>query len=378
MNKILLWLCIFLLGSCSSTDTSMKTSSLTQKKVPKSDILYTMSEESELHEGTWLQWPHHHQYGKTYRDRLDSTWGEMTKALQSSENVHIIVYDEVEKKRVLELLEKAKITLKNIDFTIIPNDDVWVRDNGPIYVRDSAGKLVIQDWGFNGWGEKEDFEDSETVPTHIATLQKRKVVNLDDVMINEGWAIEIDGNGTLMATKSSILNENRNPWMTQKQAESILKKYLWVTNFIWLDGVAGLEITDMHIDGFAKFLNENTIITMNDEDLEEWEVPKSDREILFAAKNKNGEVYDFVELPLTKNEVSTAYGKKLWYKWSYINYYIANTVVLVPNYKDPNDGIANALIQKLYPTRKIVWIDVRNLYENGGMIHCVTQQQPKE
>lgn len=356
----------------------MKTSSLTQKKVPKSDILYTMSEESELHEGTWLQWPHHHQYGKTYRDRLDSTWGEMTKALQSSENVHIIVYDEVEKKRVLGLLEKAKITLKNIDFTIIPNDDVWVRDNGPIYVRDNAGKLVIQDWGFNGWGEKEDYKDSETVPTQIATLQKRKVVNLDEVMINEGWAIEIDGNGTLMATKSSILNENRNPWMTQKQAESIFKKYLWVTNFIWLDWVAGLEITDMHIDGFARFADQNTIVTMSDESLEEWEVLESDRDLLFAAKNKNGEAYDFVELPLTKNEVSTAYGKKLGYRGSYINYYIANTVVLVPNYKDENDSIANEMIQKLYPTRKIVWIDVRNLYENGGMIHCVTQQQPKE
>lgn len=302
----------------------------------------------------------------------------MTKILQASEKVHIIVYDEVEKKRVLWLLEKAKISLKNIDLSIIPNDDFWVRDNGPIYVRDNAWKLVIQDWGFNGWGEKEWYENSETVPTKIAKLQKRKIVNLDDVMVNEGWAIEIDGNGTLMATRSAILNENRNPGMTQKQAEAIFKKYLWVTNFIWLDGVAGLEITDMHIDGFARFANKDTIVTMSDESLEEWEVPEKDREILFAATDKHWEVYDFVELPLTKNEVSTAYGKKLGYRGSYINYYITNTVVLVPNYKDSNDAVANALIQKLYPTRKIVWIDVRNLYENGGMIHCVTQQQPKE
>lgn len=134
----------------------------------------------------------------------------------------------------------------------------------------------------------------------------------------------------------------------------------------------------MHIDGFARFADQNTIVTMSDESLEEWEVPESDRDLLFAAKNKNGEAYDFVELPLTKNEVSTAYGKKLGYRGSYINYYIANTVVLVPNYKDPNDKKANDIIQKLYPTRKIVGIDVRNLYENGGMIHCVTQQQPKE
>jgi agmatine deiminase len=81
-------------------------------------------------------------------------------------------------------------------------------------------------------------------------------------------------------------------------------------------------------------------------------------------------------VPLTKNDVVTAYGKDLGYKWSYINYYIANTVVLVPIYKDPNDKAALDIIQDLYPEREVIGVDVRNLYENGGMVHCVTQQQP--
>ena len=166
-------------------------------------------------------------------------------------------------------------------------------------------------------------------------------------MINEGGAVEIDGNGTLMATKSAILNKNRNPNMTQEEAEEIFTKYLGVTNFIWLNGKAGLEM------------------------------PESDIKTLYAATNKSGIKYMFVKLPLTKNNVTTEYGKKLDYQGSYVNYYIANTVVLVPNYNDVNDAVANALIQKLYPTRKVVGIDVRNLYANGGMIHCVTQQQPK-
>jgi agmatine deiminase len=363
----------------ASIEDESQGAKLVKSVTAKTTTMYTMPEESETHEGTWLEWPHHHQYGKTYRDRLDSTWVAMTKALVSSEKVHIVVYDETEEKRVKTILtsiSSQKIDMTKIDFMIAPNDDVWMRDNWPIYVRDSKWKLVIQDWGFNGWGEKENFADSNTIPSKIAKLQKKKLVDINKLMINEWGALEIDGHGTMMATRSAILGENRNPNMTQKKAEKIFTKYLWVSNFIWLDGVAGLEITDMHIDGFAKFLNKDTIITMSEDDLWEWEVPEKDISTLYEAKNKDGEAYDFVVLPLTKNEVSTEYGKKLGYKGSYINYYIANTVVLVPNYNDENDKKANAIIQKLYPTRKVVGIDVRNLYENGGMIHCVTQQQP--
>jgi agmatine deiminase len=360
-----------LFGFCGSTNQS---DSVTKKTT---GILYTMPDEIEPHEGTWLQWPHQYQYGETFRNRLDDTWFDMTEALIKSEKVHIIVYDEEEKERVIDMLKEENIPLTNIDFKIYKTDDFWVRDNGPIYVRDGEGNLVIEDWGFNGWGDKAKSENCDEIPEKIANDQNRKYVDLNETMINEGGAVEIDGNGTLMATKSAILNKNRNPKMTQEEAEEIFTKYLGVTNFIWLNGKAGLEITDMHIDGFARFGNKNTIVTMNEDDLLEWQVPQDDITKLYAAKNKNEEKYRFVKLPLTKNNVTTAYKKKLKYQGSYVNYYIANTVVLVPNYNDPNDAVANALIQKLYPTRTVVGIDVRNLYANGGMIHCVTQQQPK-
>ena len=94
------------------------------------------------------------------------------------------------------------------------------------------------------------------------------------------------------------------------------------------------------------------------------------------SKNQDGEAYKYVILPLTQNNVVTTYGKNLGIKGSYINYYIANDKVLIPTYNDPNDGIAISMIQQLYPTRKAVGIDVRNLYAEGGMVHCVTQQQP--
>lgn len=355
-----------------------------EQSLTDTEILYTMPEESDTHEGTWLQWPHQYQYGTAYRNSLDPTWVAMTQALVTSEKVHIIAYNQTEKDRIITLLNNASVPLTNIDFKIYKTDDVWVRDNGPIYAKDKNGNLVIQDWGFNGWGQKTDdqsglpigFTNCNTIPSKIGTDQRRIVIDINSIMINEGGSVEIDGHGTLMACKSSILNKNRNPSMTQAQAESIFKKYLGATNFIWLDGQAGLELTDQHIDGFARFGNATTIVTMEQNNLLDFDVKQSDIDKLYTAKSKNGIAYTFVKVPLTQNNVKTTSGKNLGYKGSYVNYYIANNKVLVPNYNDPNDAVANGIIQTLYPTRTVVGIDVRNLYGNGGMVHCVTQQQP--
>ncbi len=341
------------------------------------EILYTMPSEEVAHEGTWIYWPHQYQFGVTYRNRLDATWLAMTHALVGNEKVHLVAYDQTEKNRIVALLTTANIPLTNIDFKIYKTDDVWSRDGGPIYVHDKSGNLVIQDWGFNGWGNKFDFKNCNTVPAKIGIDQGKTVVDINSTMIVEGGAVEIDGNGTMLLTKSAILNRNRNPGMTQSQAEAIFKKYYGVTHFIWLDGVAGLDITDMHIDGFAKFANGNKLVTMSQADLLYWEVPQADINKLYASKDKNGAAYTIVQLPLSKNNVVTTYGNNLDSKGSYANFYVANGKVLVPNYNDPNDAVANAIIQALYPTRTVVGIDVRNLYENGGMVHCVTQQQPQ-
>ncbi|MDM1347896.1 agmatine deiminase family protein [Myroides marinus] len=379
MEKIVILAILTVLTGCFSVDKKKEDNMNT-------DILYTMPEESEEHEGTWLQWPHHYQYGVKYRNSLDTTWVAMAKALVTSENVHIIAYNEKEKTRIINLLNDAEVPMANIDFYLYPTDDVWARDNGPIYVRDKKGNLVIQDWGFNGWGEKTDevsglpigYSKCNAIPEKIGIAQNREVVDINKLMVNEGGSVEIDGSGALMACKSSIFNDNRNPGMSLEEVESIFTKYLGVTHFIWLEGQPGLELTDQHIDGFARFDNKHTIVTMNEEDLLEFDIQPKDIDKLYTAKNKMGETYDFVEVPLTKHNVKKTDGTNLGYKGSYVNYYIANTKVLVPNYNDPNDVVANKIIQSLYPNRTVVGIDVRNLYENGGMIHCVTQQQPKE
>ncbi|MEG2102556.1 MAG: agmatine deiminase family protein [Flavobacterium sp.] len=368
-----------LISACDSSEAEGSTPN-PDPTLPVTNVLYTMPEESAPHEGTWLQWPHQYEYGVTYRNSLDATWVAMTKALQSTEKVHIIAYDAAEQSRIETLLTNAGVPLTNVNFKIHQTNDVWVRDNGPIFAKNQSGQLVLQDWGFNGWGEKFGYKKCDAVPSFIAGEIGITAVNVP--MVNEGGSVELDGHGVMMATKSSVLSQRsrstRNAGMTQAQAEANFTKYYGATKFIWLEGGFSKEdITDMHIDGIAKFVPGNKMVTMNNDDLLNWGLTQNDIDVLYSASNKNNQAYTKVFLPLSKNDVVTTNGTNLGYKGCYINFYVANGKVLVPNYNDPNDAVANTIIAGLFPGRTVVGIDVRNLYKNGGMIHCVTQQQPQ-
>lgn len=325
--------------------------------------IYTMPAEEATHEGTWLQWPHNYTY-REHTDRHDPTFVAIAKALHTGERVHIIVYDEVEQERVKNLLINAEVSLNQIDFYRWKTDDFWVRDNGPIFVKDVNKQLVVQDWGFNGWGKKASFTNCDKIPQQVSTaLSLSKVVV---PMINEGGSVEIDGQGTLMAKKSSILNDNRNPNLSQAEAEAIFRQHLGVSHFIWLEGKAGQEITDDHIDGTARFANANTIVTYEQENADPTEY-----RILSQAKNAFGEPYRLVHLPLTRYRLpgSRDYG-------IYINFYVGNEVVLLPKFDDPHDEVANTILQAVFPNRKVIGIPAIELGLDGGGVHCVTQQQP--
>jgi len=338
-------------------------------------IQYTMPEETEEHEGTWIQWPHNYLYGPWYKDDVTPTFVSMTNALQAGENVHIIAYDSTELSDIVMALTNANVPLTNIDFFIYPTDDVWSRDNGPVFVYDQNNNLAILDWGFNGWGFDTPYSKCDVIPQSVSTDIGIPRIDLN-AMVLEGGALEHDGNGTMFATRSSVTHSSRNPSLTEAQIEDTLTTYMGITKFIWLDGIYGQDITDQHIDGFVKFANDSTIITMDSTDLAYWYVNPAEIDTIHNATNTNNDPYIVVTVPLTQNNVVTTYGTNLGYKGSYVNYYIANDVVLVPTYNDPNDATALSIIQGIYPNRIVVGIDVRNLYEYGGMIHCITQQQP--
>jgi agmatine deiminase len=215
-----------------------------------------------------------------------------------------------------------------------------------------------------GW--KADYWYDDYIPTDAAyELYLEDTMELVS-MVNEGGSIEVDGRGTLMAKKSSVLNRNRNPRMSQSEAEAIFSQYLGVSNFIWLDGTAGVEITDDHIDGTARFANGNVIVTHNQKDF--WE--PSEYDVLKEATDATGQRYQLVHLPLTQNKIIDEY------YGIYINYYVANDVVIVPKFNDPNDAVAKDVLEGLYPQKTMALIDFRELYEDGGLVHCVTMQEP--
>lgn len=336
---------------------------------------YRMPGEHEPHEGTWLQWPHNDLYGPLYQDDVSPTFVQMAAALQSGERLHIIAKDQLHQDEIETALTNASVPLNNITFYQFPTNDVWVRDNGPIFVFDSTDALHILDWGFNGWGNDAPFNLCDPIPTSISNEIQMPSVDLS-AMVLEGGAIEHDGQGTMIATRSSVTHTSRNPGLSEQQIETYLSDYMGFSKFIWLDGLYGTEITDQHIDGFARFANDTTIVTMNTTDLTYWEVSQNDQAALYGAININNEPYTFVTLPLTQNDVTTTFGNNLGYKGSYCNYYIGNDVVLVPIYDDPNDSVALSIIQGIHPNRTAVGVDVRNIYEYGGMVHCLTQQQP--
>lgn len=338
------------------------------------DSVYIFPSEELKHEGTWLTWPHSHTYGAEYAKEIEPIWVEMASALAPAEKVHIIAYDNSLKSHIETLLEHEGVNMKQIDFVVAPSDDSWVRDTGPMFVRSSNGQLKIIDFGFDGWGKKTPYKKDDKLPKIVARDRGYDIIDVPDFIL-EGGSIELDGYGTAMLTRSSVISKNRNPEMSQSEAEKYIRKYLGVNHFIWLDGVTDEDITDAHIDGFARFYGQNTILTVPEDDfLSLYEgIKESDYQTLLEAKTKNGISYDIKEIPLTKENV-----KGLDYKGSYLNFYIGNEVILLPVYGDVNDSVAIQKISELYPSRKVVPINVVTLYKHGGMIHCVTQQQPLE
>ena len=335
---------------------------------PEEEIMFRMPSEDDRHEGTWLQWPHNRGKNKRHdtRERYEESWIQMTVALHGGERVHIIVWDPEETERVSSLLKRRGCDMSQIDFYEWPTDDVWIRDNGPIFVFDNHNKLHITNWGFNGWGKKAPYENCNQIPKRVAKQLDVPITTVP--MINEGGSIEIDGKGTMMAKKSSILNRNRNKGWTQDDAEAYFHKYLGIENFIWLDGCKGGDITDDHIDGTARFADDGkSIVTFYREDfLEPYEYDN-----LKNARNVDGERYNIVCLPTTSKKVTRKeYG-------FYINFYVANEVVLMPSFDEPEDDEARAILQDLYSTRRVVKIPMREVLKDGGMVHCVTQQQPE-
>ena len=333
---------------------------------------YRMPAEWEPHAATWLSWPR--REGISFPDSFDRvlpTLRAMVEALIESENVCINVCNgahEAEARQVLRGLSMERIT-----FHRIPTNEPWCRDHGPIFLtRKKEPRLAIVDWDYNAWGNKyPPFDLDEVVPARVAEIFDVPVFY--PRMILEGGAIDVNGNGALLTTESCLLNPNRNPNLNRDEIETRLRDYLGAREILWLgEGIEG-DDTDGHIDDLARFVSGRTILTVVEENRDDKNYEPLRENLARLRKMKIGNrKIDIVTLPMPNKIVR----ENLRLPASYANFYIANSCVILPTFADANDRIALSILQKLFPDRRVIGIDCRELIWGLGTFHCLTQQQP--
>ncbi|NTW10720.1 MAG: agmatine deiminase family protein [Chlorobiaceae bacterium] len=341
---------------------------------------YFMPPEWAFHKATWLSWPHKLASWPGKFEPVPAVFAEIASWLSSSEEVHINVLDETMERNALEVISSLghdQLRMDRIFFHRIPTNDSWCRDHGPNYVfRESAGRRekVVIDWEYNAWGGKyEPYDDDNAVPRRVASLQGLPLVSTG--MVLEGGAIDVNGNGLLLTTEACLLNPNRNPSMSRSDIEQELGRYLGIEKVLWLgDGIAG-DDTDGHVDDMARFVNESTVvITVEDNPEDENFLPlQANYALLKTFTDQRGNPLQVKKLPMPAPVFFE--GERL--PASYANFYIANTVVLVPLYRCPQDQEAIAVLQECFPGRRVAGIDCSDLIWGLGAIHCITHEEPE-
>lgn len=336
---------------------------------------YRMPAEWEPHSATWLSWPR--PDGISFPDAYDTVppvLAKMVDALADSEWVCINVRDSDEEQMVRRQLKSAKARSEHVRFFHIPTNEPWCRDHGPIFItKNEAPRLAIVDWAYNAWGWKyPPFDLDDDVPTRVAAQLDLPVYHPG--MVLEGGSIDVNGSGTLLTTRSCLLNPNRNPDFTKKEIEDRMKDFLGVKKILWLgDGIEG-DDTDGHVDDLTRFVDHATVVTVveEDEDDANYEALHENLARLHEMKVEDGTELEVLTLPMPRKIARD--GQRL--PASYANFYIANKAVLLPVFADTHDAWAIAVLEKAFKGRKVVPIDCRELIWGLGAFHCLTQQQP--
>jgi len=328
---------------------------------------YRMPAEWEPHEGTWISWPKNPDtFPAEILPAVERTYVRMVEALGEGEVVHILVNDSTAETRVKTLIGNARAS-----FHRIRTVDVWVRDYGPMYVRGGRGAAVK--WVFNAWGNKyEDLKPDDKAGEEIAASSGLAVVRPGIVL--EGGSIDVNGDGSLLTTEQCLLNPNRNPGTGKKVLEEILRDNLGTRNIIWLGaGIEG-DDTDGHVDDIARFVGPRRVAAAveprrNDSN---HEALKENLRRLEEAVDQDGRPLEVLEVPMPPKMVAPD-GRL---PASHLNFYVGNSVVIVPAFGGESDRIAVERMQEAFPQRKVVGIDCRALVYGLGTLHCVTQQIP--
>lgn len=321
----------------------------------------------------WLSWPQNKEtWTANELQEVEKEYGYFVGELSEVVEVNVLVLGTTHQAHVESVLKGFEPDFDRIVFHQIQTNDAWMRDHGPDFVwNKSAKQKCVINWGYNSWGGKyPPFDDDNAVPDQIA--DRLELTSFEPDMILEGGSIEVNGRGDLLTTKSCLLNPNRNPQMSQEDIENHLRYFFGVEQIIWLEsGIQG-DDTDGHIDDFARFVSEDTVMhVVADPSHPDHQALSKAKQELTKTKLSTGQSLRLIELPMPD---------ELYYQGeilpcSYANFLITNQRVFVPVFECPKDEIALSIIQNHFKDRKVIGIPSKHIIIGLGSLHCLSKHE---
>ena len=335
--------------------------------------------EWEKQQGIVLCFPHNGNDWPGKYEAVQWAFVEFIKKVATFETVFLVVADEKLKEKVADMLERARVNIKNVSFIIHKTNRSWMRDSGPIIVKNGSKREALN-FNFNGWAKYKNYQLDKFVPGIVADfidVPLTQVMYKGKPVIVEGGAIDVNGKGTLLTSEECLMHPTiqvRNQGFTKEDYEVVFKEYLGVTNVIWLgDGIEG-DDTHGHIDDLCRFVNEDTIVTIVETDKNDsnYKPLQDNLKRLQNAKLENGKSPVIVALPMPKRVDF----EDLRLPASYANFLILNNCVLVPTFNDSNDRVALNILAECFPDREVIGISCIDFIWGFGTLHCLSQQIP--
>jgi agmatine deiminase len=331
---------------------------------------YRPPAEWEAHAATWLAWPHNRETWPGAFGPIPAVWAELVRTLCRFEPVHVLAGGEDVMREARAMVGR----LPGVTLHDVPTNDAWIRDHGPTFLAGPPGlPRALVDWNYNAWGGKyPPFDLDNDVPRRIAEATRRR--RFAPGIVLEGGAIDANGRGTLLAAENCLTHANRNPGLSRGDVERYLADYLGATHVVWLRGSIAGDDTDGHVDQLARFVGPTTVVAAVEKrpSDENYGVLRANGERLRSAVDQDGRPLEVIRLPMPQPIYRG--GQRL--PASYANFYVANGLVVVPQFNDPADGEAIEILAHAFPDREVRGLPAVDLARGLGAYHCVTMQEP--
>jgi agmatine deiminase len=345
---------------------------------------WRMPAEWEPHRATWIAWPHFEPDWPGKLAAIPWVYAEIARALTTFERLELLCHSEDVRESARAVLGASGVSTECVRLHLVPTDRAWLRDSGPIGVKDASGSVALLHWAFNGWAKYSNWSRDAEVGRAVADLaglpriEPRRHGTAERIVL-EGGGLDVNGRGLILATEEWLLSDSqiRNPGFTRRDYEQLFSEWLGAPHTIWLgEGCVG-DDTHGHVDDVARFVSADTIVVAVEPDPADDNHRRSVdnlRRLELAARDPRIGPLRIVQVPFPRPVVMI--NERL--PASYANFYIANGVALVPTFNDLNDRVALNTLAELMPEHRVIGIHAVDLVWGLGTLHCLTQQEPLE